>query len=418
MQRTSRLGIDMFSETFGRKMLISGLIATGLLAVPPAAHAQLMGIRGTVIDEKGQPVAGAAIAVEVISLAPSRDDMSVRTVERGQTWPARSNEDGDYLIRVPYSGVFLVTASKENIGSVATQVALKVGSLTTANLRLSKASRAGTTEKECGKSTAIGAFERNGLGAAGVPALARLLGWLEAVQLHTPGCSDPPAIEVGRWSQRELEVLLRDVRELVKFLQRVQEERAEWGGRTGADRDRLIFFIHNRRFTLDELERIFYGKQTLRANELLRRSALLHADVAEFVAGGRSAAPLVDDGGRKGWRPGTLHWEIGRQLLDSVTPAPGGDAGALLWYRAVSAHLFREGRLDEVSAHLDKARRVFPNDPIFLLDSAYLHEELSSPAIQAAIQAVRADGVNVTVGSRGGARPRGALSSADGGACA
>jgi tetratricopeptide (TPR) repeat protein len=87
-------------------------------------------------------------------------------------------------------------------------------------------------------------------------------------------------------------------------------------------------------------------------------------------------------------------------LLDSITPAVGTDAGALLWYRAVSAHLFREGNLAEVTTHLNRARQVFPQSPDLLFDSAYLHQELSSPSIQASAEQLRAEDVSVKVDSR------------------
>jgi predicted Zn-dependent protease len=203
---------------------------------------------------------------------------------------------------------------------------------------------------------------------------------------------------VGRWSQDDIERLLRDVRELVKFLQRAHEGREAGGGRSA--RDRLILSIYDRRFTLDELERTYYGGASLTANGLLRRGAVLHADIARFIAGRLAGEPLVNDGGRKGWRPGTPHWEIGRELLDGVTPDPASDAGVVLWYRAVSAHLLNEGRLSEATEHLDKARQLFRQHPAFLIDSGYLHQEFSSPSIQAAIHDLRSDGVEVRVGSK------------------
>ena len=86
-------------------------------------------------------------------------------------------------------------------------------------------------------------------------------------------------------------------------------------------------------------------------------------------------------------------------LLDLIKPNPG-DAAALLWYRAVSAHLMSEGQLSEAPAHLERARDVFPDRAVFLLDSAYLHQELSSPAMQAAVQELRADGTGAAIGSR------------------
>ena len=228
----------------------------------------------------------------------------------------------------------------------------------------------------CAGSNGAGASGHNLLAAGTDLGLARLLGWLEAVRRHTPGCIDPAASAIGRWQQRELEILLRDTRELAKFLARAEQGRSEQGSRQ--DRDSAVFAIYGHRMTLDELERTFYGGESLTANQLLRRAAVLHADIAAHVPGTLSSEPLVEDGGRKGWRAGTTHWEVGRQLLDSITPGPANDAGASLWYRAVSAHLLHDARLGEASPHLEKARRLFPAEPVFLLDSAYLHEELSS----------------------------------------
>ncbi len=360
------------------------------------AFAQVRRIQGKVVDEQGQPVAGAAIEATVVSL-PSAD-FAVRNNQH--TWRAQTNADGTYIVTVPSSGQYVVTATKEGVGADQTKVGVQRSGLVTANLTLWKTPAPTIVTKNCGTSSPIGAFERSPLAAGANAGLARLLAWLESVQLHTPGCGDSPALEVSRWPVRDLDTLLRDVRELVTFLQRAADERAEYAGRGSMQRDRLIFFIYDRRFTLDELERRFYGSQPLRANDVLRRGAVLHADIGIFVPGDLGRYPLVQDGGRRGWRGGSSHWDVGRQLLDSITPAPGADAGALLWYRAVSAHLFRAGNLAELAAHLARARDVFPKSPDILLDSACLHQELSSPPIQASIQQLRADSVSVAVNSR------------------
>ena len=362
------------------------------------ASAQVRRIEGTVTDEAGQPVAGAVIDAIIVSVSDG-GGLAVRNNERDESWRTSTSENGGYAIRVPMSGRYLVTASKEGLGTDRTTATLGPGNLTTANLTLFKTSSPSTIG-DCGKSTSFAAVDRSGLAAAAHPGLARLLGWLEAVHLHAPGCSDPPAIEVGRWFGSQFETLLRDVRALVTFLQRAEDARAEYAGRARMQPDQLIFFIYDRRLTLDELQRTFYGNEPLRPNELLRRGAVLHADIAISVPGTLGNEPLVADGGRRGWRRGTRQWEIARQLLDSIKPNPSGDADALLWYRAVSAYLFREGNLAELTAHLDRARQVFPQNPIVLFESAYLHQELSSPAIQASVQQLRAADVNVRVGSR------------------
>jgi tetratricopeptide (TPR) repeat protein len=87
-------------------------------------------------------------------------------------------------------------------------------------------------------------------------------------------------------------------------------------------------------------------------------------------------------------------------VLDAITPSPASDPGALVWYRAASSYLLHEGHLGEARAHLDIARRIFPSDAFFLLDSAYLHQNFSSVSVQAAAQDLRDAGANPAVQSR------------------
>ena len=366
-----------------------------VLATAIPAFAQIRRIQGTVVDEDGKPVADAAIEVMLVSLANAA--FAIRNND--QTIRAQTNANGDYIVTVPAANEYLVIATKEGLGSDQIKVAATPSGLVTANLTLWKARLAPPATANCGTNRSIGAFEHSPL-ATGAPAgLLRLLGWLEAVHLHTPGCNDPPAIDVGRLALADIEVLLRDVRALVAFLRRVQEARSpQFGGRGRAQRDQLIFFIYERRFTLDELQRHFFGNQALTPKELLLRAAVMHADVAIFVPGDFGRHPLVEDGGPRGLRGGSSHWEVGRRLLESL--APDASDAALLWYRAVSAHLFQAGNLAELSDHLTRARQVFPRSADLLFDCGAFHHELSSPAIQASLQELRANGVRADVDSR------------------
>jgi tetratricopeptide (TPR) repeat protein len=124
---------------------------------------------------------------------------------------------------------------------------------------------------------------------------------------------------------------------------------------------------------------------------------VLHSDIAMFVPGNSRQYPTVNDGHRQSGRRGTFHWQIGRQLLDMVSVAPDKDERSRLWYRAVTAHLFYQGNLAEVAQHLQKARQVFAADRQVLLDSAYLHLEFSSPAVQAAVEELRAERAETAV---------------------
>ena len=398
-------------------------IASVLLATCALASAQTRTISGKVTDENGRPVAGAL--VEVTSVTDALVGFVARERRRtdGTTWRATTNRNGEFVVGVPTSGIYLVEASKEGVGYQQSDIVVEYVSVTM-NLTLAKPS-ALDAGQWCADDTTktrrhedLKAFnESTAAGKAGHPALARLLRWLEAVQLHTAGCNDSPMHEVGRWSRADLETLLGDLANLSAFRRWIKEKPLETstnarsaveplsgGGsrrqseaRFVRDSDRVAAIVlYNRRFNVEDIDRIFHG------NDTLRRGALLHTDIATFVRGDSSPYPTVDDGRSQGTRPGTVHWQIGRQLLEDVTPAPGIDAGVLLWYRAVSAYLFAEGDLAEATQHLARARQVFPNHPHFLLDSAYLHLELSSPAVQASVEDVRAGGSDLAVESRRG----------------
>ncbi len=394
--------------------LIAALVAA-LLATCAAASAQTRTIRGRVTDEAGGPVAGAL--VEVTSVSDALVGFVSREQRRtdGTTWRATTNRNGEFVVGVPTSGIYLVAASKEGIGHQETDIIVEYASVPSVNLTLAKPSVPDAAQG-CAYATTLKTFNESTAAAkAGHPALARLLRWLEAVQLHTAGCNDSPMLEVGRWSRADLETLLADLANLSAFQRWIKEKPLETStnARSGVDplsgggsrrqsearfvrdSDRVAAIVlYNRRFNAEDIDRIFHG------NDTLRRGALLHTDIAIFVPGDFSQYPTVDDGRSHGARPGTVHWQIGRQLLDDVTPAPGSDPGVLLWYRAVSAHLFAEGNLAEASQHLAKARQMFPNHPDFLLDSAYLHLELSSPAVQASVLEIRAGGSDAAVESR------------------
>lgn len=380
----------MFSRMSARKTSVALLTTIVLFGVATPTVAQSGGIRGKVTDERGRPVVGAAVEVAIVS-------------GRAAKRQAKTNENGEYIIFTLPGGRYVITASKGGVGTAQTRAVLPIGGFTTANVILR--GPAPVAEGPCGTSVPVKVFADNLVVAfADPPPLARLRRWLEAVQQHTPGCTDAAAVEVGSWPRHDLEMLLRDIgrpsTDLQAFRELEQRDPIGWQATRAAAAARnddpvAAIRLHGRRFSLDEIATIFHG------NETLRRGAVLHADVAEFIRDDLGNRPvLVQDGRQKGHVRGTVHWDFGRRLLDSVTPSPGNDAGTLLWYRAISAYLFSTGRLDEAVAHLDKARHVFRGRPVFLIDSAHLHLKLASPAVQAAVQELRASGVGAVVDSR------------------
>jgi hypothetical protein len=225
-------------------------------------------------------------------------------------------------------------------------------------------------------------------------ALVRLQRWLEVVEQHTPGTVDAAALEIAGWSRQHLTSVAGDVARLSLFVQRSRQH---------SPAAVPTIELHNTRFTLAEILESFHGNATL------RRGAMLHADLGSLVQNDRwrpaaddddSDVLVVSDGRSSGKRYESVHWEIGRLILDAIKPEAAEDPGVTLWYRAASAYLLREGHLGQARAHLERAQRLLPDDPMLLLDRAYFHQILSSISIQAAADDLRLDGADPAVGTR------------------
>ena len=327
---------SLVSKRVEQHVSMTALVAIALLSIGAPLLAQIRGIRGTVSDEQGQPLAGVAIVVEIVGISESDTAFSARTIERDQRWQAHTNDKGEYFVRLPHNAVYLLTASEIGFTTLATQIRLSGDGVTAANVRLSRFVPTGRRD-QCTTSAALESIERAGRAGAGNPPLARLFTWVASVRIHVPGCHDSPVSQIAQWSHQDLSILLRDLAQLVKFFERIDAGRSEEsasiaGGARGAlQPDQLVFAIYDRRFTLSELERLLYGSEPLAANQLLTRGAVLHADIAQFATGDLKGAPLVEDGGSKGWRPRTGHWQIGRELLDSIRPNPSNHEDVLRW---------------------------------------------------------------------------------------
>jgi tetratricopeptide (TPR) repeat protein len=378
----------------GRHRLLVALVTGAILSLAAPALGQSGRIMGKVTDEHGQPVAGASVEVSVAS-------------EGGARWNVKTSENGDYIIpRVP-GGRYIVIVSKAGVGTARTQGDLRVSGFAAVDVTLRRPTVA--AEGHCADRPASRTLDEKVVAAFAVhPDLARLLQWLVAAEHHIPGCADLAATTMAGWSRQDLDNVLADVAVLSTFLQRVrelekrdpvawQESRANAaasraGRHERGDDPRVTIRLHERSLTIFDVEQVFHG------NDTIRRGAVLHADIGALIGDDLSRQPLFfADGRQHGRVRGTVHFEIGRRLLDSVAPSPSADAGALLWYRAISAQLLREGRLNEAPAHLDKAREVFPGRSSFLVDSGYLHQKRASPAVQAAVQEMRDRGIHIGV---------------------
>jgi tetratricopeptide (TPR) repeat protein len=268
--------------------------------------------------------------------------------------------------------------------------------------------------------------------------IPRLERWLKAVDRHEPGESDEAVDEVGSWSIVELRGLWVDVYVLaqlarnpklahfvvktdtqasgveIRYSSQQLRQLATLACAAGAMLASDLYCLSLKAASsVDEAlmtlvthaaaERSRTGDD----NFVMRRAALLHADVAMLHQHApvepfaTTAAPLI---GPQSWRIDIadgrgvdvgltgVHWDIARLALDQVRlpnsdrPAPERDAMVRAWYRATAAWM--QLREDHDTLHLDRARRIFPDDPDLLFLSGCQRETYASPAIQAAARSV------------------------------
>jgi tetratricopeptide (TPR) repeat protein len=222
--------------------------------------------------------------------------------------------------------------------------------------------------------------------------LPRLQVWLAAVNQHTAGKADAPALAVWTWTRQQLQILAPDVRALLQLVAT---------GNPGASR-RLDGFTPSE---FKELQGLAVQQVIGGANRLRKRGAMLHADIASLVppviepiaeapppnARGRSTGPrrssiLSADGRFQSMRYPGVHWDFARTLLDGVTPDPSHDETVQLWYRATSAFQINQHNFTDALPHLERARQVLRLDPRIFLASGGVAEMLAAPRIQGMIR--------------------------------
>jgi tetratricopeptide (TPR) repeat protein len=271
------------------------------------------------------------------------------------------------------------------------------------------------------------------------PRIDRVEAWLHAVLEHEPGTSDDYAARVGSWTPTEIQLLWLDTTALTQLMRnpRRGDFNIRSNGRSTSQplrytpvqlrRMRVLacaaagIALTDSRCTeltaardLDPAlrrlsERVAADRMHDEDNFILRRGALLHADIAMFIPAAvepiKPIAPLgpqrvrmqTSDGLQVDLTQVATHWEIARMLLDAVK-SRGRDDMVRLWYRATAAWM--QSREDHDTDHLDRARAMFPDDADILFLSGCQHETYASPGIQGPMRtAVIPTGVRIDVGS-------------------
>ena len=211
--------------------------------------------------------------------------------------------------------------------------------------------------------------------------LLKLRSWATAVREHEPGRFDPAASVINAWSPSDLQGLVSDLRARLRTLagaaRRGQSARA-------AELQQLLGLTD---------EELLHGD----ASRILKRGALLHADIAILaphnvqpvtttsLSGSPGVVFVYSDGRLQGVALSGVHWEVGRSLLAEIRPNPSADETVRLWYRATSAYLQTHHAFVYAEPHLKQARRMFPADADILLYSGSVHETYAAPATQATV---------------------------------
>jgi hypothetical protein len=135
--------------------------------------------------------------------------------------------------------------------------------------------------------------------------LERLREWLTAVERHKPGELDEPAIAVSRWSHFELDAVLADLLALV-WRTSVVVSHVQWSGKDATIK------TESGPLTLSSVRELLgLTDDDLRRRDptrIVKRAAVLHADVAAYMALG-----LVADASYAGMMIGES--DVGRALL-------------------------------------------------------------------------------------------------------
>jgi tetratricopeptide (TPR) repeat protein len=95
-------------------------------------------------------------------------------------------------------------------------------------------------------------------------------------------------------------------------------------------------------------------------------------------------ATRVQDGQQTQIADLSMHWEIAREALDIVGPPAAASPAVRAWYDATMEYLQNKRLYNALLPHLERARKLFPNDARVWLFNGAAWENLAAPKVQAA----------------------------------
>lgn len=161
----------------GRPLWLATVAAIAALTLAVPASAQSTGmVRGTVSDDKGQPIEGAKVTIELVG-------------GTGRRYETKSDKKGQYLQIGLVSGQWKVTAEKDKLASAPVTVPVRAAQTSPADLVLGVASAAASADAAAKTAALKKAFEEGvALSSAGKHAEA-IAKFTEATTI-SPSCFD------------------------------------------------------------------------------------------------------------------------------------------------------------------------------------------------------------------------------------
>ena len=258
------------------------------------------------------------------------------------------------------------------------------------------------------------------------PRISRFERWLSAVALHRPGAVDEQVRLVNTWNQEQLRQIWMDASTIVSLVRDPDvllfyvNEQSGSGG-PGQQGRRISPLATTRStqvlYTAGELRRLrALAKQVSPAgrpgpeNNILKRGAMLHADIAILTpVGSRGAGSdvrpgpggltlFMNDGQQTGLQGLVNHWNMGRRLLDRIRPVdtknglttvpnPTGDEDVRRWYLVGCAYMTRVRNIE--LSHFTRALELFPDDPDVLFFAASAHEAFAGVRTQSVMRSIK-----------------------------
>lgn len=120
-------------QGYGAQARTAAILLAFALAIAPTAFAQSTMIKGKVVDAKGQPMVGVAIAIEQVGGARK---LNTKTDKRGE-----------FIQLLTESGQYRITATDDKVGSATTEMRVSLGRVSEANLVLAPATAANNDAK-------------------------------------------------------------------------------------------------------------------------------------------------------------------------------------------------------------------------------------------------------------------------------